>query len=333
MSRLSLVFFLSVACLITAGHASAQSDRMTVAGNVYFEDQHPAVNVLVQLSDSEQVIISSQSTNDSGEFRFTNLSRGTYIIIVNAAGYAPMNLTTDLNYASERSIPIYLRPNAKKKTSPAGSVSTHELSISEKARDLVASGKKKLYQDKDAAGGLADFQQAISAAPDYYEAHYELAMAYLSLGNRSEAEKSFRKSIEVSADKYGEAEVGLGTMMIDKGDYASAEKAIRRGIQLNPNLWLGHYELGRALLNEKKISDATESAEQARLLAPSAPIVYRLLSNIHLQQKDYPALLQDLDMYLKLDPDSPAGARAKQLREQVQQKIGASHLTPAVVAQ
>jgi tetratricopeptide (TPR) repeat protein len=120
--------------------------------------------------------------------------------------------------------------------------------------------------------------------------------------------------------------------MIDKSDYASAEKAIRRGIELNPNLWLGHYELGRAFLYEKKLSDAQNSAEQARMLAPSAPIVYRLLSNIHLQKKDYVALLQDLDMYLKLDSDSPAGLRAKQLREQVQQKIGTNNFTPVVIA-
>jgi tetratricopeptide (TPR) repeat protein len=238
-----------------------------------------------------------------------------------------------MNFASDRGIPIYLRPNSKDKASAPGSVSAHELSIPEKARDLMASGKKKLYKEKHAAGGLADFQQAIATAPDYYEAHYEAAMAYLTLGNRGEAEKSFRKSIEVSIDKYGEAEVGLGTVMIDEGDYASAEKAIRRGIELNPNLWLGHYELGRTFLNEKKISDAQDSAEQARLLAPSAPVVYRLLFNIHLLQKDYPALLQDLDMYLKLDPDSPAGARAKQLREQVQQKIATNKLTPAVIAQ
>ena len=73
-----------------------------------------------------------------------------------------------------------------------------------KARDLMQSGKKKLYEDKNSPGGLADFQQAISLAPGYYEAHYQLAMAYLSLGNNAEAEKSFRKAIEVSGDKCGE---------------------------------------------------------------------------------------------------------------------------------
>jgi tetratricopeptide (TPR) repeat protein len=100
---------------------------------------------------------------------------------------------------------------------------------------------------------------------------------------------------------------------------AKPTSAIRRGLQLSPNFWLGHYELGRALLNQKRIREAQDSAEHARLLAPGTPIVYRLLANIHLQQKDYPALLQDIDEYLTLDPNSPAGLRAKELRDQIAQ--------------
>jgi hypothetical protein len=37
------------------------------------------------------------------------------------------------------------------------------------------------------------------------------------------------------------------------------------------------------------------------------------------------ALLIDIDAYIKLDPDSPAGIRAKQMREEVQQKIEADN--------
>jgi hypothetical protein len=43
---------------------------------------------------------------------------------------------------------------------------------------------------------------------------------------------------------------------------------------------------------------------------------------VHLNERNYAALLQDLDAYIKLDPDSPAGLRAKELRTQVAQKVG-----------
>lgn len=330
MNRLGFATLLSVSCLIVPFSANAQGP-VKLAGNVYYgDDFHPARNVLVYLSDAELGQLATEATSDAGQFRFGGLKRGTYTVSINASGYEHITLKVDLSFTSDKDVVIYLKPISKNQDSPkAGNISTHELSMLAKARDLMESGKKKLYQDKDAGGGLADFQQAISVAPDYYEAHYQVAMAYLTLGNRGEAEKSFRKSVEVSGDTYAEADVGLGKMMLDRGSFSEGEKTIRRGIQLNPDLWLGHYELGRALLNEKRIFEAQDSAEHARLLAPSAPIVYRLLSNIHLQEKDYPALLQDIDAYLRLDPDSSAGIRAKQLREQVQQKIESEHLTPA----
>ncbi|MGA8230361.1 MAG: tetratricopeptide repeat protein [Candidatus Acidiferrales bacterium] len=301
----------------------------TLMGNVsYADDLRPAKGVVVALSDSEHVQIATQETRDDGEFRFGALQRATYTVSVNAAGYEPVSLDIDISMVSDKGIVIYLKAISKKDSAKAGTISAHELSMPAQARELMESGQKKLYQDKDAQAALADFKRAIAAAPDYYEAYYQAAMAYLTLGNRAEAETSLRKSIEVSADKYGEAEVGLGTVMLDRGSFAEGEKLIRRGLQLNPNLWLGHYELGRALLNEKRISEAQVSAERARQLAPSAAIVYRLLSNIHLEEKDYPALLRDIDVYLQLDPNSPAGIRASQLREQVQQKIGSQQFMP-----
>jgi hypothetical protein len=330
MIRLGFVMLLFLSCLMVPLSANAQTP-VTLAGNVYYEDDYsPAKNVVISLSDVEQVQLTTQATSDDGGFRFRGLMRSSYTVSINASGYEPITLTVDLSFSSDKVVAIYLKRSSGKQVSPkASTISMHELSIPAKARELMESGKKKLYQDKDPRGGLADFQQAISVAPGYYEAHYQVAMAYLTLGNPEEAEKSLRKSVEVSGDKYGVADVGLGTVMLDRGSFSEGEKTIRRGLQLNPNLWLGHYELGRALLNEKRISEAQDSAEHARLLAPRAPMVYRLLSNIHLQEKDYPALLKDIDAYLTLDPDSPAGIRAKQLREQVQQKITSEHPAPA----
>jgi tetratricopeptide (TPR) repeat protein len=200
-------------------------------------------------------------------------------------------------------------------------VSAHELSIPQAARELVTSGKKKLYVDKNPEAGLRDFHQAVTQSPNYYEAYREIAIAYLTMGRADEAGENFRKSIELSHDTYGDADVGLGTLLVEKGQAGEGEKAIRRGVELNPNSWMGFYELGKLELGRDELDVALKSAERARALAPNAPIVYRLLANIHLRQKNYADLLGDLDAYIKLDPDSPAGLRAAQMRQQVAQEI------------
>lgn len=303
----------------------AQGSR-TLSGTVYYAGGNlPAEHVSVDVRTPEGNIIAQQTTSSSGWFEFQGLARGNYILLINLAGFETFNLSVDLALNSSRANTIYLNPRSDSSPPAMGvkTVSTHELSMPQKARNLMESGKRKLYKNKDAQGSLADFEEAVKTAPSYYEAHYQMAMAYLTLGVREPAEKSLREAIELSGDRYGEADVALGTMMLDKRDFSAGEKTIRRGVELSPNSWLGYYELGRALLNQNRIQEAKNAALHARSISPNAALVYRLLSNVHLQEKNYPALLEDLDAYLRLDADSPAGMRARQLREEVRRKIAA----------
>jgi len=328
----SFAVFLSFSvCVPAICTAAPQQTNLTIKGNVYLNDEStPAQDVTVRLASSEGNMIAPETTTASGGFEFHGLAHGSYSLEIETQGYERASYPVDLSFSSARGIVIYLRAKSGGQPVKTGSpVSAHELSMPQKARDLMDSGKKKLYTDKNALEALQDFQAAVAVAPAYYEAYYQMAMAEVSLEKNEDAERDFGKSIESSSDKYGEAEIGLGTLLLNRWNNSEGEKAIRRGIALAPNDWLGHYELGRALFNEKRMHEAKESAEQARVLAPDAAIVYRLLSNIHLTERDYPALLLDLDAYIKLDPDSPMGIHAKKLREQVAAKIGDGKISPA----
>jgi Tfp pilus assembly protein PilF len=326
MSRLHKQICIFLLVLVAPATTASQFGRSTVSvtGIVLAEGRNQRIeHVVVRLCDTGGNLITETTTSDSGKFDFRGVQRGRYILTFQANGLQSTEIHLDLSFGSDRGMTVYMKPEVSKPVPmPSGSsVSAHELSMPRAARDLLTSGKKKLYADKNARGGLADLQKAVSIAPDYYEAHYQIGMAHLTIGEAAEAEKSFRKSIEVSQDSYGDADVGLGTMLIDKGDVEAGEKTIRRGIELNPMSWMGFYELGKLDLNRNRLEYAQKSAELAKSLAPNTPIIYRLLANIHMRQKNYPDLLSDLDAYVKLDPDSPAGLRAKQMRQEVSQEL------------
>ena len=333
MGRLGNGVCLGLLTLITAGevpaHALPQfgSNTATVSGIVLTEGLNQRLeHVTVRLCDTGGNLIEETTTSDSAEFLFRGLQRGRYILTFEANAFQKAEVHLDLSFASNKGMTVYMKPVVTESGPvPSGTmISAHELSMPEAARELVDRGRKKLYAEKDAKGGLKDFEQAVSVAPSYYEAYREIAVAQLGIGKADEAIKSFRKSIEVSNDSYGDADVGLGTLLVEKGDLEAGEKAIRRGVELNPKSWMGFFELGKLDLNRNRLASSLESAERARMLSPNSPVVYRLLANIHLRQKNYEDLLADLDAYLKLDPDSPAGVRAKEMRGQIQRELAKS---------
>jgi hypothetical protein len=294
-----------------------------ISGKVYDEQTHQILTqVDVTLRSSGGVMQAHLVTNESGRFDFDNIARGSYEIDARLNGYELYSTAIGVGDGETRGITIYLKRSAANQESPNGlTVSAHELSISKKARDLMYSGKQKAYFEMNLNAGLTDFKNAVAIAPDYYEAYYQIGMTYLELAKRGDAENNFRKSIELSKNTYGEPVIGMGTILLDKNDIAGAEKLIRRGLELSPNSWLGYYELGRACLAENHIADAKKAGEQARSLMPNVTIVYRLLANVHMREKDYPALLEDIDAYVKIDPNSAESALAKEMRAQVMQKI------------
>ena len=326
MGRLRNQICVLLLVLITPSKVVSQtsSNSVTVSGVVLSEGSNqPIEHVAVRLCDGGGNLMEQTTTVQTGEFYFRGMRRGRYILTFEANGYRTTDFQLDLSYASDKGMTIYMKPVAKQSAAgPTGSVvSAHELSMPQAARELVASGKKKVYVDKKPEAGLQDFRHAVAEAPGYYEVYREIAMAYLTMGKADEARGNFRKAIELSHDTYGDAEVGLGTLLVEKGEAGEGEKAIRRGVELNPNSWMGFYELGKLDLGREQLDLALKSAERARALAPNTPFVYRLLANIHMRQKNYGELLADLDAYIKLDPDSAAGFRAAQMRQQVAQEI------------
>jgi len=321
------VLFLALYLLVATQGFPHGADRPAVVltGTIYSDGTNQRIaHADTTLCEEGGLPLQELPASDSGEFSFQGLRPGTYLLKVKANGFESAELHIDLSFASVRGLSVLLKP-ARAGAPPEGkTISVHELAMPEAARDLFNSGKKKLYAEKNAQAALTDFQSATKKAPDFYEAYYQAGMACLSLQNPAEAEKDFRKSVELSQKKYADAEIALGTILLHRGEANDGEALLREGLALNPHSWPGQFELGELEVARGHVDLAFAAADEARALAPNQPVVYRLLAVIHLRQKDYPALIRDLDAYLRLDPDSPAGLRAKEVRAAVEKQIANS---------
>src|SRR6266853_294031 len=235
----------------------------------------------------------SSSTEFPMEITSSKLSRGT------------MNL-------------IGRRLRSKIRCAGDGSISAHELSVPHKAHDEYEKGLNLVYSKSDYKGAIIQFQRAIKDFPNFYEAYAQEGSAYTFLGEMGPAEEAMRKSIALSSSQYSEALFLLAGLLNNTKRFPEAENLSRQGVALEASSWHGHFEMARALTALKQPEEAEKSAKQARDLKPDNPAVYLILANIHIQLRDYAALLKDLDTYLKLSPNGPEADQARKTREELQ---------------
>jgi tetratricopeptide (TPR) repeat protein len=326
--RTFLPLFAFLAALAAGPAPAAAILSANLNGVVYSEATNQRIpRASVWLCDDGGNRLLEAVTSENGEFSFPGLHAGAYILKITAPGFVPLEMNVDVNFSTEHGISIFLKPAGKspKEQSADHSISAHELAMPAAARKLMDSGKKKLYAGNNAEGALRDFESAIAKAPDYYEAYYQLGMAWLSLQKPAEAEKNLRASVSLSNQTYPDSIFALAVLLLGRHDSAEGEPLLRRGLELNPKSWAGYYELGKLELYRMHLNPALDAAKTAESLAPQQPKVYRLLSLIHLRQKDYQAALADLDTYIRLDPDSPEGHTAKQIRADTQRQLEIAH--------
>jgi tetratricopeptide (TPR) repeat protein len=209
-------------------------------------------------------------------------------------------------------------------------VSVRQLSIPPKALQAFQKGVELLAK-RDPTGSLPHFQRAIAEFASFYEAYYKMGVANLKLWRLPDAEQAYRKSIELSGGHYAQPLLALGVLLGYQGEFAEAEGITRKGLDLDPTFWVGHYSLACALFGLNRLEEAEKSIREALRWKIDSAESQLLLAEIHNREKDYRAVLDDLDEYLKLDPDSPTSVKARALRDSAWRSLVESQTSTALV--
>jgi tetratricopeptide (TPR) repeat protein len=168
---------------------------------------------------------------------------------------------------------------------------------------------------KDAAGSLPHFQHAILEYAGYYEAYDKVGVANLQLWRIPDAERAFRKAVELSAGQFAHPLLALGAILDGQEKFVEAESVTRKGLDSEPESWRGHFYLALALIGLNRLEEAEKSTREALHWKPEFTDAHLLLADIHTREEDYRAVMSDLDEYQRLAPDGPASAKVKALRE------------------
>lgn len=287
--------------------------------------------VKVQLSVPFNTGALTSFTNVSGEFTFVDLRGGVYQLAVDQEGYEHFEEAVEIYGHSRTDVIVFLRPRGtppRTTSSEDSVVSAHELSLSAKAQSLRREGNARLYDKKDPKGSVGLFERAIRESPSYFEAYFDLGVAYLRLEKRPEAEGAFQKSVELSQKNFAPPLVALAAMLSDRRNFAGAEPLARRAVDLGALPGNANYQLGRALYGVGNDAEAEKFIRQAIALEPQNADAVLILANVHRRQKDYRALLADCETYLRLWPNGPEAGKVKETHEAVKRLLARAPASP-----
>ena len=298
----------------------------TISGTVLVaEENRPAGGLRVQVKSFAGGLAATAVTDAFGRFQVFGLGSGSYNLVIEERGFEPVEETVQLGGFSPDLL-LYLKRAQAFRTSQTGSsVSVRELKIPAKAHQAFDKGLEQLKKN-DPAGSLARFAQAAAAFPNYYEAYYHMGVADMQLGRNEEAERALQTAIDLSAGHYPPAQYALGMLFCQRREFADAERIIRRGLELDGASWTGHYYLAVAVYSQNRLEEAEKSAHEAILRRPDFPLSYLLLAKIHLRRRDYGTLLDELNTYLKLEPNGPRSGQARQMREAAREALSKSEI-------
>jgi tetratricopeptide (TPR) repeat protein len=282
--------------------------------------KRPIGDIIVNIRSLTGGPFASFLTDWSGHFQVRGLDPGMYEIVVEEPGHDPVRETLRLDGPS-RPLELHLKesnPSPVWRTDYA--VSVRELRIPGKARNAFEKGLERLAKN-DAVGSRTQFLRATTAFPNYYEAHYHIGVADLRLGREEEAAQAFQKAIDLSGGRYALAQFALGLLLCRRGEYAEAETVIRRGLDVDGSSATGHLFLSVALFRLNRLEEAEKSAREALLRKPGFAWAYLVLADVHGRRGEYARQLQNLDAYLKLEPEGPASKRVREVREVVRRIV------------
>jgi protein O-GlcNAc transferase len=119
-------------------------------------------------------------------------------------------------------------------------------------------------QGKDA---LAAFQKVAALSPNDASAHFNLGVAYKSVGQMEQAAASYRSALALNP-QYLEALSNLGNVLQDLSQLDEAVRCYRKALLIQPRSADTHYSLGNALRGLKQFEQAVESYRQVIRLKP-----------------------------------------------------------------
>ena len=326
-----LVF--SALLIVLTGFATfAQTDpttsRNTIQGDIITPNgqrlDHP---VIVWLSSSRGE--TSTTSNGNGSFLFGQLGGGRFTVRVDA-GEAYETASEVVNIADSGStgnmsrigqtysVQIHLRLKSSEPITK-GVISANDppqaaVDLYNKALESVKNG----HRDK----AIEQLKGALAIHPMFPAALNGLGVQYLKLGKYEAASEAFTKALTLTPGVFI-FHLNSGISLFSLNKYAEAETQFTAALAKNEVSGTAHFYRARTLIALNRLDDAAIDLKRAiEIGGDEVKLAHRYLAGIYVEKGENVEAVKQLELYLKVSPDSKETEQIKNLIKELNKKTG-----------
>jgi tetratricopeptide (TPR) repeat protein len=298
----------------------------TIAGFVFDSQRRPITQIPVELINDVNSVLQRTKTDGSGRFYFRLSSQGRFQIRVLPLGteYEEQTQEVEIYGMSAAGRPLtdhiqkdfYLRLRKAGSISSSGSGAIFVQEIPEEAKTVFQKALSDLEGNR-AEAGVEGLEKALKLFPTYYLALEQLGLVYTTQQKYEKALDVFGKAVAVNPRSYN-GWYGLSYVHYALRQSGAAVEAAEKAVSLNSNSQDALLFLGLSLRQAKRYEEAEKWLKQAdKITKGLSPDVHWNLALLYAYNlKRYQDAANELELYLKTNPDKSQADNIKKLIKQ-----------------
>lgn len=305
-------------------------NRNTISGHVFDSQRNPVAQIYVELQNDVYSTLARTKTDGSGRFFFSGLSAGRFSLRVLPYGTNLEEQTQEVEIANfiapgrsasdnvQKDFYLRLRRDEADARAVTGTIFIQD--VPEQAQKSYKKAVSEL-DDKKVEAGIGELQNALKLFPDYYLALERLGSEFIKQQKYQNAQEIYKRAVAVNPRSYS-GWYGLSYASYSLKQSEMAVEAAEKAVLLNPKSLDVLLILGISERQAGRYDKAEKSLKQADKLAKgkSADVHWNLALLYAHNLKRYKDAADELELYLKAEPNVENAVTIKKLIKQFREK-------------
>jgi tetratricopeptide (TPR) repeat protein len=167
---------------------------------------------------------------------------------------------------------------------------------------------------------LVHFGRAIDCCPNYANAYYGRGVVNCKLGRHEHAIEDLNRALDLEP-KFPAALAERGLANVELGNFRKGMRDYNRAIAIDDTYAMAHVNKGSAYALQSRWTEAVACLDEGIKLDPEIPEAYFNRAAALDQLQEYQRSLEDLRVYLRLQPDGPLADSVRERLPELEERL------------